>query len=51
MCEKAVENHPSTIQFLPVCYKTQETCYKAVHIHFLYLILFLINKKLKKYVT
>ena len=23
--------HPSTIKFVPQCYKTQQMCYKAVH--------------------
>ena len=31
MCDKAVDTYPSTIQFVPKCYKTQEMCYKAVH--------------------
>ena len=31
MCDKAVDTYPSTIQFVPECYKTQEMCYKAVH--------------------
>ena len=51
MCDKTVNTHTSTIQFLPEYYKTQEICYKAVHRCVLYLILFLINIKLKKYVT
>ena len=50
MCDKAVSAHPSTIQFVPECYKTQEMCDKAVNRCFLYLILFLISKILKKYV-
>ena len=71
MCNKAVDNYPCTLEFVPECYKTQkvcvdahlstiqfvfeyyktqEMCYKAVNI-FLYLILFLINIKLKKCVT
>ena len=50
MCDKAVDTHPSTIQFVSECYKTQKECYKAtVRRCILYLILFLINKKLKKY--
>ena len=51
LCNRAVYTHRSTIQFVPECYKTQEICYKAVHRCFLYLILFLININLKKYVT
>ena len=31
MCGKAVDTHPSTIKFVPECYKTQEMCYKAVN--------------------
>ena len=48
--DKIVDTHPSTILVVPECYKTQELCYKTVHRCFLYLILFLINTKLKKYV-
>ena len=51
MCDKAVETHPSTIKYVHECYKTQEMYYKTVHKCFLYLILFLIYIKLKKYVT
>ena len=51
MCDKAVDTHPFTIKYVPECYKTQEMYYKAVYKCFLYLILFLINIKLKTYVT
>ena len=53
MRDKAIDTHPytSATQFVPECYKTQEMCYKAVNRWFLYLILFLINIKLKKYMT
>ena len=51
MCDNGVSTHPSTIQFSPECFTTQEMCDKAVNRCFLYLILFLINIKLKKYVT
>ena len=52
MCDKAVDTHPSTIKYVPEFCNTQELCYKAVHwCFFLYLIIFLIKKKLKKYVT
>ena len=54
MCDKAVANHPSTIEFVLECYKIHEMCgkaVKAVNICFLYLILFLIGIKLKKSVT
>ena len=27
ICDKDVDTHPSTIQFIPECYKTQEMCY------------------------
>ena len=29
MCDKAVDSHLPTIQFVPECYKSQEMCYKA----------------------
>ena len=51
MCNKAVDTHSSTIKFVPECSMTQEMCDKAVNRYFLYLILFLIGIKLKKYVT
>ena len=35
MCHEAVDTHPSTIQFVPECYKTQEMCDKAVNRCFL----------------
>ena len=50
MCDKAVDTHAPTIQFVLECYKTQEMCYKAVHRCFLYLILFLISINFKKHV-
>ena len=50
MCDKPIDTHSSTIQFVPKCYNTQEMCYEPVNKCFLYLILFLINIKLKKYV-
>ena len=50
MCDKAVDTHPHKIKYVTELYKTQEMCYIAVHTCFLYLILFLINIKLKKYV-
>ena len=31
MCNKAVDTHPSTIKFVPECYKTQEMCFEAVN--------------------
>ena len=51
MCDKAVYTLPPTIKYVPDCYKTQRMCHKAVHRYFLYLILFPINIKFKKYVT
>ena len=51
MCHKAVNTYPSTIKFVLKCFMTQEMCDKAVNRCFLYLILFLINIKLKKSVT
>ena len=51
VCDKAVDTHPTAIKYVPKCYNTREMCYTAVHRCFFYLILFLINIKLKKYVT
>ena len=51
MCNKAVDTYPSTIKFVPECYKAQEMCHEAVNRCFLYLIQFLIGIKLKKCVT
>ena len=51
MCDKAVDTFPSTIKFVPGCCKSKEICHRTVQDAFLYLILFLINIKLKKYVT
>ena len=36
MCDKAVDTHPSTIQFVPECYKIPKMCYKAVHRFFVF---------------
>ena len=49
--DKTVDAYPSTTQFPPEFYKTQKMCDKAAQRRFLYLILFLINKKVKSYVT
>ena len=49
ICDKAVDTHTITVKYVPECYKTQEMC--KMFIDFLYLILFLINMKLKKYVA
>ena len=31
MCNKAVNNYPLALEFVPVCYKTQKMCDKAVN--------------------
>ena len=51
MCEKAVGTYSCTIKFFPECHKTQKMFNKAVNRCFLYLILFLIDIKLKQCVT
>ena len=51
MCDKAVNTYRSTIQFVPECYKAQELCDKAVNRYLLFLILYPIGIKVKKYVT
>ena len=51
MWDKAVNIYPSTIKVIPKCFIAQEIFDKAVNKCFLYLILFLINIKLKKCVT
>ena len=51
MCDKAVNTYPSTKFFFPDCLMTQKMFIKAVNRCFLYLILSLINIKLKKCVT
>ena len=52
MCDKVVDTFISTKKFEPECYKTKGMCQRAVYrCLFLCLVLFLINIKLKKYVT
>ena len=34
MCNKAVNTYPSTIRFVPECYKAQDVCDKAADILF-----------------
>ena len=51
MSDKTVNTYPSTIKFVPECFMTQKCVNKVVNRCFLYLILFLINIKLKKCVT
>ena len=31
MCNKAVENYPHALEYVPECYKTQKMCNKAVN--------------------
>ena len=33
MCDKAVDNYPHALQFVPDCYKAQKMCDKAVNTH------------------
>ena len=49
--EKYVSTYPSTIKFVPECIMTQEKIDNAINRYFLYLIRFLINITLKKYMT
>ena len=51
MCNEAVDTYYSVIKFVPECFMTQEYVINHLIDDFLYFILFLINKKLKKYVT
>ena len=52
MCHnKTVDAYPFTIKFIPECFMTQEMCDKAVNRCFSYLIVSLIDIKLKKCVT
>ena len=51
MCDKAYNTHPSTIEYVPDQFETQEICDKAVDNVLLYFILFHINIRLKKCVT
>ena len=48
MFDKAVNTYPFTIQLVSECYKIQKMCEKAVNRCFMYLILFLIDIKLKE---
>ena len=51
MFNNAVDNGPHALEFLPEQFMTQKMYNKADNRCFLYLILFLINMKLKKCVT
>ena len=31
MCERAVENEPEMLEYVPDCFKTEEICKEAVH--------------------
>ena len=31
MYDKAVDTYPSTMKFVPECYKTEGTCHRATH--------------------
>ena len=31
MCNKAVDNYPHALEFLPECFRTHKTCEKAVN--------------------
>ena len=31
MCGKPVDAYPSTIKFVPECYKTKDICHRVVH--------------------
>ena len=44
MCNEALDNYPHALEFVPECFMTQEIRNKV----FLYLILFLIDVKIKK---
>ena len=49
MCEKAVNTHPSTIQFVPESYKTQTICDKDVNRCYFYFFIFLIGINFMKF--
>ena len=49
--DSSVDTYPSTIKFASECFMAQEMYDKAVNRCFLYFIVFLINIKIKKYVT
>ena len=47
MCAKAINTYPSTIKFVAECFMTQKCVIKQLINVFLYLILFIINRKPK----
>ena len=51
ICDEVADTHPSTIEYVSDCCKTQECVMKQFIDVSLYPILFLINMKLKKYLT
>ena len=48
MCNKSVKIYPSTIQFIPECYKNKEKCVMKLLLALIYFILFSIDIRLKK---
>ena len=44
MCDKAVDNYPNALKFVPDCYMTQKMCYRAVNTYHSTIKLFLISK-------
>ena len=50
MCNKAVDNYPLALEFVPECCATQKCMIKQFIDVFLFLILFFNKTKLKKYV-
>ena len=51
ICNKAVNISRSSIQFVSECYKNLEMCDKSINTWSLYLVLFAIDIRLKKFVT
>ena len=49
MCDKAVDTYPSTINFFPDAIRLKKCVIEQLMNAFLYLILFLIDIKFKKY--
>ena len=48
MCNKAVDNEPHALEFIPECFMTQEMCDKVINTILLQYNLFLNAIKLKK---
>ena len=51
MCNKAVDNYPHALEFVPDSYKTQKIRDKDLNVSFLEFFIFLIDIKLNKCVT